>query len=119
MLIGGADRFFANLYCEKKLAGEGHIVEARHLKRAKIEGIEAMERRELEMNGIKFVLLWRHGNLEAALRRTLEAFPDSSTLSHFCCYSETKSFFIYLKPKNGEIDANLKFFTEAASEYFR
>ncbi|TXT42702.1 MAG: hypothetical protein FD137_2058 [Spirochaetes bacterium] len=118
-LIGGADRFFANLYCEKKLAGEGHIIESRHLKRAKIDGIAAMERREIEKSGTKFVLLWRQGNLEAALRRTLNSFPDSSTLSHFCCFSETKSFFIYLKPKNGQIDANLKAFTEAASEYFR
>ena len=119
LLIGGADRFFANLYCEKKLAGEGHIVEARHFRRAKIEGLESMRKQEVSKAGRTFVLLWRHGDLESALRRTLDQFPNPSILSHFCCFSETKSFFIYFKPKSGEIEADLKAFVQAAPEYFR
>lgn len=119
LLIGGADRFFANLYCEKKLAGEAHLVESRHLRRAKIEGLESMERKETIKDGKTFVLLWRNGNLESALRRTLEQFPDTGSLNHFCCFGETKSFFIYLKPRKGEVEANLKAFVKAASEYFR
>ncbi len=118
-LIGNRDRFFINLFTEKKLAGEGHVIEKGHLKRAKIDGIERMEREEMSLGGKTFVLLWRGGNLLPALKRSLESMPDPSTLSHFCCFDDNKTFFLYLKPRKGAIEANLKKFLELCPEYFR
>lgn len=118
-LIGNHDRFFINLFTDKKLAGEGHIIEKGHLNRAKIDGIEHMEREQVTLAGKTFILLWRNGNLKAALKRTLEALPEPATLSHFCCFDDNKTFFLYLKPVKGNIEANLKKFLELCPEYFR
>lgn len=118
-LIGSRDRFLFNLFTDKKLAGEGHIVEKSHLRRTKIDGIAQMEREEIECGGKTFVLLWRDAAMLAALKRTLEAMPDPATLAHFCCYDDNKTFFLYLKPRKGAIEANLKKFLELCPEYFR
>jgi len=119
LLIGNHDRFFINLFTTKKLAGEGHIIEKGHLSRAKIDGVERMEREEIAYAGKTFILLWRNGDLKSALKRTLEALPEPATLSHFCCYDDNKTFFLYLKPVKGAIEANLKKFLELCPEYFR
>lgn len=118
-LIGNRDRFFLNLFTDRRLAGEGHIIEKGHLKRAKIDNIERMEREEVAYAGKTFVLLWRQGDLRVALKRTLEAMPEPARLSHFCCFDDNKTFFLYLKPKKGMIEANLKKFLELCPEYFR
>ncbi len=110
---------FINLFTTKKLAGEGHIIEKGHLSRAKIDGVERMEREEIAYAGKTFILLWRNGDLKSALKRTLEALPEPATLSHFCCYDDNKTFFLYLKPVKGAIEANLKKFLELCPEYFR
>ena len=118
MLVGGADRFFLNLFTGRKLIGEGHIVEQGHLKRAKIDGKEEMQVEQVERAGKIFFLYWRYGNLKNALAKTLEAMPDPSSLRHFCCFRDNKTFFLYLKPKNGAIEANLKCFMDQCPHYF-
>jgi len=121
LIIGGSDRFFLNLYTEKKLAGEGHIIEKSHFRRAKIDGIDEMAKEEIEKAGKTFYLCWRHGNLKEILVRTLDAMPDPSSLAHFCCFDNNKTFFLYLKPAKakGEISDNLKAFMEICPQYFR
>lgn len=119
LLIGSSDRFYLNLFTEKKLAGEGHIIEKAHLRKAKIDGIAEMNKEEIERAGKTFFLFWRHGDLKDILLRTLDAMPDPATLSHFCCFDGNKTFFIYLKPKKGIISDNLKAFLDICAQYFR
>ena len=121
LAIGGSDRFFLNLYTDKKLAGEGHIVEKSHFRKAKIDGIDSMHKEEIEKAGKTFYLCWRNGDLKEALARTLDAMPDPDTLAHFCCFGGNKTFFLYLKPSKakGEISANLKAFADICPQYFR
>ena len=90
LLIGSSDRYYLNLYADRKLAGEGHIIEKKHLRKAKIEGIEEMKKEEVERAGKTFYLYWRHGDLKDALLRTLEAMPDPASLAHFCCLATTR-----------------------------
>ena len=119
MLIGGSDRFFINIFTDKKLAGEGHIVEKSHLRRAKIDAIQDMNREEIKTGGKTFILLWKQESIKKALLATLAKMPEQNNLTHFCCFAENKTFFLYLKPQQGEITENFKFFVENCSEYFR
>lgn len=118
MIIGGADRFFLNLYTGRRLTGEGHIIERGHLKRAKIDEIDQMHVEQVERAGKTFFLYWRYGDLKNRLMQTLEAMPDPASLQHFCCYRGNKTFFLYLKPKNGAIEENLKTFMDQCPHYF-
>ncbi len=118
-LIGNRDRFYINLFTDKRLAGEGHIIEKNQLGRVKIDGIAQMGREEIALAGKTFVFLWRQDEILPALKRTLEAMPDPSTLAHFCCFGDNKTFYLFLKPKKGAIEDNLKKFLELCPEYFR
>jgi hypothetical protein len=119
LLIGSSDRYYLNLYADRKLAGEGHIIEKKHLRKAKIEGVGEMNKEEVERAGKTFYLYWRHGDLKDALLRTLDGMPDPASLAHFCCFGDNKTFFIYLKPSKGKISGNLKAFLELCPHYFR
>lgn len=119
LVIGGSDRYYVNIFTEKRLLGEGHIVEKKHLRRAKIDDLDQMQREEIQQGGKSFVLLWRHADLREKLAKTLAAMPDVSILTHFCCYDDNKTFFLYLKPKKGEIAASLKKFEELAGDFFK
>lgn len=122
LLIGNSDRFFINLFTDRRLAGEGHIIEKGHLRRTKIDGLDKMEQEVVQLAGRTFILLWHKKDkedLNIALRRTLEAMPDPISLSHFCCFDDNKTFFLYLKPRKGKIEDNLKKFLELCPEYFR
>ncbi|HBK58709.1 MAG TPA: hypothetical protein DDZ37_05075 [Spirochaetaceae bacterium] len=119
LLIGGSDRFFLNLYTDRKLVGEAHIIEKAHLKRAKIEDLNEMHSERQERGGKTFFLYWRYADLREMLLATLDAMPNPSSLSHFCCYRDNKTFFLYLKPSKGEIAGNLKAFMEQCPHYFR
>ncbi|HEY9054442.1 MAG TPA: hypothetical protein VIO60_06460 [Rectinemataceae bacterium] len=118
-LIGSRDRFFLNLFTDRRLAGEGHIVEKRHLGRAKIDGVESMKRMEVSKGKKRFVLLYKEEGLKSALLKTLEAMADSDSLAHFCCYADNKTFFLFLKPRKGMVEDNLKTFLQICPEYFR
>jgi len=108
LLLGIRDRFFVNIFTKKKFRGEGHLVQAAYLKRARIDGAESMERREAANGDVPFVLLWRGADLSNDLEKLLDALPDPSRLRHFCAYPDTKTFFIHCLPMRGRIGANLE-----------
>lgn len=108
-LLGfGVDRFFINLFTKKKLRGEGHVLCAGELKRAKIDGLAEMERREVEAAGKRFVLLWRGADLSGELEALLRAMPDPKRLRHFCAYADNKTFFLKTYPAAGNVRDDLK-----------
>lgn len=106
-LIGVRDRYFVNLFTKKKLKGEGHVVAASHLKKAHIEGLDSMERRETRAGDTAFILLWRGADLSKELEAVLEAMPEPSLVKHFCAYPETKTFFVHGTPKREGLKGNL------------
>lgn len=109
LLIGVRDRFYVNLFTKRKLRGEGHIVEAAHLRRARIDGLASMERREVSAGERRFVLLWKGADLSADLERLLAGMPDPSRLVHFCAFADNKTFFLHTNPKEGEVRADLEY----------
>ena len=58
-LLGNRDRFVINIFTDKKLISEGHIIEKGHLKRAKIDGEGVWQERDVRTED--FVLLWKTG----------------------------------------------------------
>ena len=118
-MMGNRDRFVMNIFTDKKLIGEGHIIEKNHLKHAKIDGEWSMSKEEVARGGKTFVLLWRQEAILSTLKRTFETFPEPESLTHFCCFDDNKTFFIYLKPFKGEIENNLKHFLSVCPEYFK
>lgn len=120
LLIGGSDRFYMNIFTDRRLAGEGHIVSKAHLKKAKIDGIEAMKQEEVVRDGKTFILCWKGEGLKEALARTLAAMPDPAMLGHFCCFGENKTFYLFLRPRAAsDIEPSLKAFLAVCPEYFR
>jgi hypothetical protein len=108
ILIGVRDRFFINIFTKKKLRGEGHIIEASYLRKAKIDGMDSMQRQDTSKDNKDFVLLWRGADLSSDLEKLLQALPDASRIKHFCAYPETKTFFIYANPLKGQTKDNLE-----------
>ncbi len=102
-LIGVRDHLFMNIFTKNKFSGEGHIIEESHLRKAKIEGLDSMTRSEMSRGNKRFILLWRYKNLEADLKKVLEALPEPWMLKHFCVYAETKSFYIFGIPNKNRI----------------
>jgi len=117
-LLGVGDRFFVNIFTKKKIKGEAHIVDARYLSKANIDGLDSMERRELEAGGKKFILLWRKRDMSSALESTLSSIDDASSLRHFCAYPETGTFFIHLRPKAGRIADTVQALVKRFPEFF-
>jgi hypothetical protein len=107
-ILGISDRFFINVFTKKKLKGEGHIVEASYLRRAKIQGVDSMERREKAVGGKRFILLWKGPDVIASeLESLLDGMPDPSRLRHFCSYADNKTFFLHILPRAGEVKGYL------------
>jgi hypothetical protein len=73
-LIRGGDHYYLNIYTDKRLPGEGHIILASHLRKAKIDGLEAMSRKDIELGGRKFVLLWGGSRILDKLEKPRSAF---------------------------------------------
>ncbi len=107
-LLGFSDRFFINLFTKKKIKGEAHIVSRATLRRARIDGIEEMNRRDAEAGGKRFVLLWRGTDLSSELESLLAAFPEPGRLRHFCSYPDNKTFYLYTVPRGGDASADLE-----------
>lgn len=116
-LIRGGDHYYLNIYTDKRLPGEGHIILASHLRKAKIDGLEAMSRKDIELGGRKFVLLWRESRILDKLEKTALGFPEPQTLVHFCCYADNKTLFLHLSPKGGIIEGNLSYFLKNAQVF--
>jgi hypothetical protein len=103
LLLGMRDRYFINLFTKAKFLGEAHLITDAYLRKTTIEGLESMERGEVRKGNKRFILLWRGAKLESELEKILDAIPDPSMLRHFCAYPETKTFYIHVTPKNGDI----------------
>ncbi|MCX7024831.1 MAG: hypothetical protein NT080_09450 [Spirochaetes bacterium] len=107
-LLGIEDRFFVNIFTKKKLRGEAHLIDSKHLRSAKIDGIERMERRETEAGGRRFTLLWSGADLSRELESLLAAMPDPARLRHFCAYPDNRTFFLHTLPRKGVIAEDLR-----------
>jgi hypothetical protein len=108
LALGFRDRLFMNIFTKRKLRGEGHIVARAYLRKARIEGIEEMSRRDTEAGGKSFVLLWRGTDLSSELETLLQAFPAPERVDHFCSYPETKTFFFRAIPRAEGLKGNLE-----------
>ncbi len=102
-LLGVRDRLFLNVFTARPLRGEGHVVRASDLRRAAIAELEMMNRRDLEVGGLAFVLLWRGADLSGALQELLRGMPDPARLRHFCAYPGTGTFFLRTEPAPGSV----------------
>ncbi len=107
-LLGFTDRFFINLFTKKRIRGEAHILSRTTLRRARIDGLEEMSRRDVEAGGKRFVLLWRGTDLSSELESLLEAFPEPRRLRHFCAYPDNKTFYLYTVPRGGDVSGDLE-----------
>ena len=116
-LLGIGDRFFINVFTKKKIVGEAHIVDSGYLRKANIEGLDSMERREAEAKGKKFILLWRTADLSDVLEATLASVDDPTIIRHFCAYPSTGTFFIHLRPKAGRIEETVKSLAKGFPDY--
>jgi len=116
-LLGIGDRFFVNVFTKKKIKGEAHIVDSGYLRKANIEGLDSMERRETESKGKKFILLWRTSDMSKVLESTLASVNDPASLRHFCAYPSTGTFFIHLRPKSGQIEETVKALAKRFPDY--
>ncbi len=103
LLMGVRDRFFINLFTKSRIRAEGHVVEARYLRRVKIDDLELMNRDEVERSGKKFVILWRGKDISKELVAILDACPNPRALRHFCSYPDTKTLFLHFNPKDGDV----------------
>jgi len=102
-LLGVRDRLFLNVFTARPFRGEGHVVRDSDERRAGIEGRSEMERREVEIAGLRFVLLWRGADLSGALEELLRGMPDPARLRHFCAYPGTGTFFLRTEPAPGSV----------------
>lgn len=108
LLLGIRDRFFINIFTKNKFKGEAHAVAASYLHNANIDGVDAMQRRDVMIGKHGFTLLWRGPDQSKELETLLENLSEPGRLRHFCSYPETKTFFIHYRPKDGRIHDDLK-----------
>lgn len=100
LLIRGHDSCYINLFTQKKLSGEGHLIAARHFKRIErsITGREGLSTEETSKDGSTFVILYDNAKVRDDLMATLDSFSPTRGLIHFCIYSENKTIFLYTDP---------------------
>ncbi len=120
-LLGVRDRFFVNLFTRKKLAGEGHLVEAAYYRRhgGSIERRDSLTKDTVEHEGRSFVLLYDDASLAGALKAVLEALPEPGRLRHFCCFAENKTLFLFMEPKPGAVEAALEALKPRLGDFLR
>lgn len=102
-LLGFRDRFYLNFFTKKRIRGEAHLVSKRYLRKSKIDGIAEMSRRDTEIGGRPFVLLWRGTDLSKELEAVLAAVPDPTRLRHFCSFPGNKTFYLHTIPLKAEV----------------
>lgn len=116
-LLGVRDRLFLNLFSERPLRGEGHVVRTTHVRGAAIDGAERMERREVEAGGRRFTLLWRGADLSAELESLLRSLPAPARLVHFCAFPGTGTLFLRTEPDGGAVEADLEALVRSAPSW--
>jgi hypothetical protein len=75
--------------------------------KAKIAGMDAMERGMSSETASFSYSSGRDADLSAELGKMLEALPDTSGFKHFCAYPETKTFFFHGNPRGASLGGNL------------
>ena len=120
-LLARFDRYFLHLYTDEELAGEGHILEARHYEKARKEivGVEDLGTETVTVPAGTFVLLFRGAGMGKRLKHTLEVLEGAENLLHFCCYDENRTFFCFLRPQKGRIEPFLASLLPELPAYFR
>lgn len=101
LLISRHDRFYLNLFTEKDLLGEGHIIAEKYFPRMRVDiaGVDKLRKATVLKDNISFILLFDNPHLEKRLTGLLEDTPMVKDLLHFCCYGKNKNFFIHLIPR--------------------
>jgi hypothetical protein len=114
------DRYYLQLYTDGRLAGEGHIVARSYFSRATriITGMDGLERGDADCGGKRYILLWKGRGMEESLRRLLSGLENPHLLLHFCCYSENKNFFLYVKPVRQKLGELLKSYVPELKPFF-
>ncbi|WP_304223777.1 hypothetical protein [Gracilinema caldarium] len=109
LLLGGKDRYYLTIFTDRKLAGEGHIIEERYFKKISqtITGIEKLKQDRITKGKRTYVLLWDAPKLEERLHKVLEESEQTELLKHFCVYRDNSNFYIFMEPKRHGIEALL------------
>jgi hypothetical protein len=120
LFLSRHDRYYLQLYVEGRLAGEGHIIARSYFSRAArmIIGIEELQKADADCGGKRYILLWKGRGMEESLRRLLSGLRYPQLLLHFCCYSENKNFFLYMKPVRRELGALLESYLPELKPFF-
>ncbi|MBN2873868.1 MAG: hypothetical protein JXM71_02140 [Spirochaetales bacterium] len=119
LLMGVRDRFFVNIFTKKKLRAEAHLVESSYLGKARIEGSENMDSRQVVNKGKSYTLLWKGEDLSFDLEKLLESLPEPGFLRHFCVYPGNKTFFIHLRPQGGNIKGDVEAIYERLQVFYQ
>jgi hypothetical protein len=114
------DRYYLQLYTDGKLIGEGHIIAKSYFSRAArmITGVDSLQRGDADRDGKRYILLWDRKGMEESLRRLLSKLEHPELLLHFCCYSENKNFFLYVKPLRQKLGELLKSYLPELKPFF-
>ena len=114
------DKYFLQLYADGKLAGEGHIVAKSYFAKASriISGLDDLQREDIVCNGQRFILLYRGKGMDERLKKLLSTVKHPELLFHFCCYSENKNFFLYIRPLRQKLEELLKSVLPELKQFF-
>jgi hypothetical protein len=111
LLIRRHDRFYLQIYTDRELLGEGHILQEDyyHKDRGRIIGGERMRQERILIGGKPYVLLCDDRKLEQPLKRFAEGVVGGGGhFMHFCCYPQNRNFFLYLAPVQGQVEPLLR-----------
>ncbi len=119
LIITRHDRYYLHIYAAKKLMGEGHLIRKDYFRRMRtsIAGAEAMEKETLVQKGREYILLTKEVSVKGPLKKLLSTLDQPDHLMHFCCYPDTKVFFVYMKPVKGQTGAVLKHISQALPSF--
>ncbi len=119
MIIARYDRYYLHLYASKKLLGEAHVVREDYFSRMRtsIAGIESLNREVLVHKNRRYILVSDSPKTAEPAKKFLASLENSDTLLHFCAYAETKVFFVYMKPRQGEVERVLKTVMKAVPSF--
>ena len=120
LFLSRHDKYYLQLYADGKLAGEGHIIARSYFSKAQriITGIDSLQREDIVCQDRKFVLLWKGKGMDERLKKLLFKVEHPELLFHFCCYSENKNFFLYVRPLRQKLEELLKSILPELKQFF-
>jgi hypothetical protein len=112
VLIRRHDRYWLQIYADRSLLAEGHILREDHFEREKgqITGAGRMRQERLVIGSTPYVLLCAERKLESPLRRFAERVlaDGGGHVLHFCCYPRNRNFYVYMAPVQGQVEPLLR-----------